>query len=92
MTPTHIQHLAVVTLDEAGTILKDADLVVIDGRIAHLGKAPKDLVADEVIDGSGLMHNQELQTLDEVRILHEAEQRAQAMVRRGMQAARAYKT
>ena len=53
MTTTHIRHLAVVTLDEAGTILNDADLIVIDGRIAHLGEAPQGLRADEVVDGSG---------------------------------------
>ena len=53
MTTTHIRHLAIVTLDEAGTVLNDADLVVSDGRIAHLGATPLDLPADEVIDGSG---------------------------------------
>lgn len=53
MTTTHIRHLAVVTLDEAGTILNDADLIVIDGQITHLGKAPQDLRSDEVMDGSG---------------------------------------
>jgi len=53
MTTTLIRHLAVVTLDEAGTILNDADLIVIDGRITHLGKASQDLRADEVVDGSG---------------------------------------
>jgi len=53
MTTTHIQHLAVVTLDEAGTIFDDAELVVVDGRITHLGKAPRELAADEVMDGRG---------------------------------------
>ena len=53
MTTTRIQHLAIVTLDDAGTILHDADLVVTGGRIAHLGAVPANLSADEVVDGSG---------------------------------------
>jgi len=53
MTTTRIRHLAIVTLDDAGTILHDADLIVTEGRIAHLGAAPEDLSADEVVDGSG---------------------------------------
>lgn len=53
MPITHLKHLEIVTLDAAGTILHDADLVVQDGRIAHVGQAPADLHADEVIDGNG---------------------------------------
>ena len=53
MTTTHIRNLEIVTLDEAGTIHHNADLVVTDGRIAHVGAAPEGLQADEVVDGSG---------------------------------------
>lgn len=53
MTTIHIRNLEIVTLDDAGTILHDADLVVQDGRIAYVGEAPPDLRADEVVDGSG---------------------------------------
>jgi len=53
MTIAHIRHLEIVTLDDAGTILHDADLVIQDGKIAQVGKAPGDLKADEIIDGSG---------------------------------------
>jgi len=53
MTTIHIQQAAVVTLDEAGTILHDADLIVTDGRLVHLGAAPLGVIADEVIDGRG---------------------------------------
>jgi len=47
-------------------------------------------VTDVMVDGRWLMRNRELQTLDEARILHEAERHAQAMVRRGMQQVRRY--
>jgi len=53
MTTIQIQQAAVVTLDEAGTILHDADLIVTDGRLVHLGAAPLGVIADEVIDGRG---------------------------------------
>jgi 5-methylthioadenosine/S-adenosylhomocysteine deaminase len=53
MSTIHIKNLQIVTLDEAGTIHRDADLVIRDGRITHVGAAPDDLQADEVIDGSG---------------------------------------
>ena len=43
MTITHIQGITVLALDDKGTILEDADLVIADGRIAHLGKAPDEL-------------------------------------------------
>ena len=51
MTTIHIRNLEIVTLDDAGTILHDADLVVQDGRIAYVGEAPPDLRADEVAVG-----------------------------------------
>ncbi|GAB4474024.1 MAG: amidohydrolase [Anaerolineae bacterium] len=53
MTTIHIKNLTIVTLDEAGTIHHDADLVIEDGVITHCGRAPDGLVADEVIDGHG---------------------------------------
>ena len=53
MATIHIRRLEIVTLDDEGTIHHDADLVIRDGRIAHVGQAPDDLRADEVIDGSG---------------------------------------
>jgi 5-methylthioadenosine/S-adenosylhomocysteine deaminase len=53
MATIHIRNLEIVTLNDEGTLLHDADLVVQDGRIAHLGSAPVDLQPDEVIDGRG---------------------------------------
>ncbi len=53
MTTTLIRHLEIMTLDEKGSILHDADLVIRDGKIAQLGDAPQELTADEVVDGSG---------------------------------------
>ncbi len=48
-------------------------------------------VTDVMVDGRWLMRNRELTTLDEERILREAENHAQAMVRRGMKQVREYK-
>ncbi len=53
MPTTHIKHLSIVTLDEAGTILHDADMLIDDGRITHVGQVPDGLEADEVVDASG---------------------------------------
>ncbi len=53
MTTIHIRNVAIVTLDEQGTIHHNADLVVRDGHIAYLGSVPEDLRADEVVDGHG---------------------------------------
>src|SRR5690554_4382947 len=53
MAATHIHNAAIITLDEAGTVHHSADLVIEDGRIAHIGSAPPGLQADEVVDGSG---------------------------------------
>lgn len=47
------RNLSIVTLDEEGTIYHDADLVISDTRISHIGKAPPGLEIDEVIDGHG---------------------------------------
>ena len=48
-------------------------------------------MTDVMVDGRWLMRNRELQTLDEARILYEAERHAQAMVRRGMRQMREYR-
>jgi len=53
MPTIHIKHLEIVTLDDAGTIHHDADLVITDSKITHIGSPPADLRADEVIDGNG---------------------------------------
>jgi 5-methylthioadenosine/S-adenosylhomocysteine deaminase len=48
-------------------------------------------VTDVMVDGRWLMRGRELLTLDEERILSEAESHAQAMMRRGMGRVREYK-
>jgi 5-methylthioadenosine/S-adenosylhomocysteine deaminase len=47
-------------------------------------------VCDVMVDGKWLMRNRELLTLDEDRILHEAEKRAHDMVDRGRRQLRKY--
>jgi 5-methylthioadenosine/S-adenosylhomocysteine deaminase len=49
-------------------------------------------VTDVLVDGRWLMQNRELKTLDEERILAEAETHAHAMVNRGMSQVREYKS
>ncbi|MDH7490471.1 MAG: amidohydrolase [Anaerolineae bacterium] len=53
MTNILIRSVDILTLDDAGTVLRDADLAVSDGRIAAVGRAPQDFRADEVVDGQG---------------------------------------
>lgn len=53
MATIHIRNLEIVTLNEDGALLHDADLVVQDGHIAYIGSAPIDLKPDEVIDSRG---------------------------------------
>ncbi|HEX9795373.1 MAG TPA: hypothetical protein VGA52_00130, partial [Anaerolineales bacterium] len=53
MATTHIRRLDIVTLDAAGTVHRDADLVIESGRLQHVGQAPADLETDELLDGSG---------------------------------------
>jgi 5-methylthioadenosine/S-adenosylhomocysteine deaminase len=53
MSTIHLRNLEIVTLDPQGTLLHGADLVIRDGRITHLGAAPTDLHADEVVDARG---------------------------------------
>ncbi len=43
----------VVTLDEAGTVLRNTDLLIEDKRIAQIGQLPPDTQADEIIDAAG---------------------------------------
>ncbi len=45
-----IKNAQIITLDDAGTILRDADLYIKDGRIKHLGRVPEGATADEIID------------------------------------------
>lgn len=49
-------------------------------------------VTDVMVDGRWLMRKRELLTLDEERILHEAEKHARAMVSRGMKRMREYRS
>lgn len=88
---------------ESGVIAPGApaDLVLVDTRRPHL-RPRHDLVAnlvhcahagdvtDVMCDGRWLLSDGELTTLDEARILHEAEGAARAMVRRNMRAVREY--
>jgi 5-methylthioadenosine/S-adenosylhomocysteine deaminase len=48
-----IKHADIVTLDEQGTILRDADLLIEDSRIRHIGNLPEGTLADDVIDATG---------------------------------------
>jgi 5-methylthioadenosine/S-adenosylhomocysteine deaminase len=48
-----IKHVDVITLDEKSAILRDADIVIEHGRIKHLGAAPPDTQADEIIEAAG---------------------------------------
>ncbi|MGB9594302.1 MAG: amidohydrolase family protein, partial [Anaerolineae bacterium] len=53
MTNILIRSVDILTLDDAGTVLRDADLAVSDGRIVAVGRAPQDFRADEVVEGRG---------------------------------------
>ncbi len=53
MATLWIRHADVVTLDAAGTIHRDADLLIVDGRIAAIGRLPGDTQADDIIDAAG---------------------------------------
>jgi 5-methylthioadenosine/S-adenosylhomocysteine deaminase len=48
-----IKHADIVTLDESNTILRDADLLIAEGRITHIGLVPDNTQADDVIDAAG---------------------------------------
>lgn len=53
MATIHIKNLVILTLDDAGTILTGADMIIEEGKIRHLGAAPEGFRASEVVDGSG---------------------------------------
>jgi 5-methylthioadenosine/S-adenosylhomocysteine deaminase len=48
-----IRHVAVITLDEGGRVLHDADVAIAGEFIAGVGAAPADFAPDEVIDARG---------------------------------------
>ena len=52
MSSILIQHADIVTLDSAGTVLRDADLAIEGDRIVALGKAPAGFQADETLDAT----------------------------------------
>ena len=45
-----VRHVDIVTLDDSGTILRDAELAVEGDRIVAVGKAPAGFRADETLD------------------------------------------
>jgi 5-methylthioadenosine/S-adenosylhomocysteine deaminase len=53
MSSTLIRGLWIVTLDEGGSILQDADILIRDGHIAQVGKLPDPIQVDETVDGRG---------------------------------------
>ncbi len=79
-----------------------ADLILVNLDVPHM-RPMHDLIAnlvhsakgadvtDVMVDGRWLMRKRELVTLDEERILYEADKRARAMVQRGMTQLREYK-
>ena len=52
MTKTLIQHADVVTLDAAGTILRDAEVAIDGERIVAVGRAPAGFQPDEAVDAT----------------------------------------
>ena len=90
--------------DDMGTleIGAPADLILVDidaphmrpihslvANLVHSAKGSD--VTDVMVNGRWLLRNRELQTLDEERIIAEAETHAHAMVNRGMSQVREYK-
>ncbi len=53
MTRTLIEHVDVVTLDDASTVLRDASVAVDGETIRAVGGVPEDFEADETVDGRG---------------------------------------
>jgi 5-methylthioadenosine/S-adenosylhomocysteine deaminase len=89
----------------AGTLApgQPADLILVDldrphfhpihsliANLIHCAKGGD--VSDVMVDGAWLMRDRQLQTLDEERILAEAERRAQDMTARGMTSVREYRS
>ena len=52
---TLIQNVTVITLDDAGTILQDADIAIEANKIEYIGQDQHDFEPDEVIDGRGMV-------------------------------------
>ncbi|MER2598066.1 MAG: amidohydrolase [Caldilineales bacterium] len=50
MTKTLITHADIITLDEAGTVLRDADLAIDGARIVAVGEVPPDFQPDDTLD------------------------------------------
>ncbi len=48
-----IRHADIITLDEAGRVLRAADVAIVDEFIVAVGEAPADFAPDEVIDARG---------------------------------------
>lgn len=48
-----IKHASIVTLDDSGSIVHDADIYITDGKITHLGTVPEGTTADDIIDATG---------------------------------------
>ena len=53
MTRTLITHVDVVTLDAAGTVLRDSSIAIDGGTIAAVGSLPIDFTPDRIINGYG---------------------------------------
>ena len=51
MSKILIRDVDVITLNEQGAVLRDAELAIADGRIVAVGQAPADFVPDETVDG-----------------------------------------
>jgi cytosine/adenosine deaminase-related metal-dependent hydrolase len=100
-----IKNVDVVTLNDSADVLRGIDVAIQDGTIVALGDAPEGFEPEDVLDGDGLvalpgfwnahthaamMKDFQLLTLDEERILWEAERRAFDLVARGTRAERAY--
>ena len=52
MSSILIQHADIVTLDSAGTILRDADLVIEGERIVAVGKSPAGFQPDQTLNAT----------------------------------------
>jgi 5-methylthioadenosine/S-adenosylhomocysteine deaminase len=52
---TLIKNVTIVTLDDDGSILQDADIAINTKEIAAIGQSPQDFNPDEVIDGQGMV-------------------------------------
>lgn len=53
MTRTLITHVDVVTLDAAGTVLRDSSIAIDGGTISAVGNLPIDFTPDRIINGYG---------------------------------------